>query len=283
MAQAKYKFKSRIGGGRPRPRASLPKAPRVLTPSTIGRPKPKSVAPAGKAYSGFSSTPPPVAAASAPGPAPGPAAAGAPDPRDANYWAQLAKLTFQRDQQTAQLNQQQAYADTDFAEALRRRLEQSGKERTGITQGANREGLIESGQLGSRLGDQRVAHDRAVGDARTSHERETAARTAARDALAAGFTLEEAALHAEAVDRQWERDLANPPPAPEPAEPTGGGSGGGGGPDPTKHYQHPVVVETRERAQQLWNSGQRSGKAWRDVISILGYDPRQGGQLSFRT
>ena len=55
------------------------------------------------------------------------------------------------------------------------------------------------------------------------------------------------------------------------------------GPDPTKYYNHPVVVRTRNQAQQLWNSGRRSGPAWRDIISILGYDPRAGNGLSFRT
>lgn len=293
------KLKARIGGARVKPasgrafklkpaksRAGLPLAPginpRKRAPSappapsfgkaTFTKPKaPKMAAPKTTSSTGATSQKP-----------------AAPDPRDATYWTQLAQLKFQRDQEAARLTQEQSYADADFAEALRRRVGQFGEQKTEIKQVANQQGLFESGQLGKRLGAAQTAYDRANFDAQTAHDRESAARAAAREALAAGYTLDEAAAMAEAADRQLQRDLANPP-----AAPAGGGAGGGGGPAPppgspkgvnrANHYNHPVVRQTRARAQKLWKSGTRGGPKWGEIISILGYDPRRGGRLHFET
>ena len=133
----------------------------------------------------------------------------APDPQDALYWTQRARLDFQRGQQRNQLTQQQAYSEADFAEALRRRNEQRGETIQGVRQGANREGLFYSGTLGQRQGDVNTRFDRADFDARTAQERATAARKAAIEALDQGYDIDEAALAAEAVDRQVQRDVAN--------------------------------------------------------------------------
>lgn len=39
---------------------------------------------------------------------------------------------------------------------------------------------------------------------------------------------------------------------------------------------HPVVQQTMDQAQRLWDAGKRRGRVWGDIISILGYDPRPG-------
>lgn len=143
------------------------------------------------------------------GGAPAPAKPATTDPRDPTYWAQRAKLIFQRDQEVNRLTREQAYSDQDFTEALRRRAEDKPKQVQSIREGANREGLLFSGQLGRRVGEFETAFQREESDARLSHEREKAARQAARDALAQGYTLEEAALLAEAVARQQDRDFNN--------------------------------------------------------------------------
>lgn len=164
-------------------------------------------------------TPPPKATPSpAPTPSPGTPAVAAktsPDPRDATYWAQRAKLLSQDTQNLAGAEQQQSYEDTDFHEALRRRALQGQKDIQGIREGANREGLAFSGQLGKRQGDYEVGAAQQEGDARQVYERAKAERapviTALREALRSGLPVDEAALYAEAVDRQTDRDAANPP------------------------------------------------------------------------
>lgn len=186
---------------RPRPRATVPgrggiRRP-VRPPAGIRAPRAPSAPGAPK-----------------PGAAAAPAAPVAPDPRDSTYWQNLAKLQFTRNQQQAQLTQEQAYADTDFAEAVRRRLGQKVEDVQNIRQGANREGLFYSGQLGKRQGDYEVDFQRREADAQTAYTRANAAREAARQALAEGYSLDEAAAMAEAVDRQSARDLASPPDPP---------------------------------------------------------------------
>lgn len=156
-------------------------------------------------------------------PAPGPnggtpaasAKPSAPDPRDATYWAQRAKLLSQNTQDLAGLEQAQAYQDTDFAEAMRRRALQRDTDQQQIKQGANHEGLLFSGQLGKRQGDYDVQYAQQTGDAQQAYERAKAERAptiqALRSALQSGMPLDEAALYAESIDRQLERDAANPP------------------------------------------------------------------------
>jgi hypothetical protein len=171
--------------------------------------------------------PPPAPAPGAPqgGADPAPAA---PFTGDASYWADQALRNFQRKQQVDQLTQQSAYDKTDFQEALRRRVAQHPKDIQSTQEGANRQGLFYSGQMGKRLGDLETQYTRENSDAQQAYDRREAARSAARTAIEQGAPLEEAAALAAAADRATTSAssaadagmlVPNQPPAPAPAAP----------------------------------------------------------------
>lgn len=152
-----------------------------------------------------SATAPPQASA-APATAPAAAAETAPFTGDSEYFADLALKRFARGQKGAELAQAEAYDRDDFAEALRRRAERQPRDIQQARQQANRSGLLFSGTLARNEEDINTSHLRAGADAQLTLDRRRAAREAARAALEQGAPLEEAALFAEAVDRQIERD-----------------------------------------------------------------------------
>lgn len=125
---------------------------------------------------------------------------------DAQYLAELAQKQFERTTATNALNSQTDDDKTTTAEAIRRLLQRVPEERQQISQTANRQGLFYSGQLGKRLGDYQAEVTRQEGDFTGDLGRREAAREAARQAIAAGRPIEEAALLAAAADRQIGRD-----------------------------------------------------------------------------
>jgi hypothetical protein len=202
---------NRYSGGARAP--SAPSAPRRATirkAASLTISRPEGVRPRG--ITGDRVTPKPAPAAATPAATAQPSS---PDPRDASYWAQRSKLLSQEQTDLAKAQQQQSYEDTDFAEALRRRAVQHDKDTQQIREGANREGLLFSGQLGKRQGDYEVGYQQQNADTQQAYERAKAERAptieALRSALQSGVPLEEAAIYAEAVDRQLQRDSNNPP------------------------------------------------------------------------
>jgi hypothetical protein len=129
-----------------------------------------------------------------------------PSPLDAQYFTDVAQQRFRAQQQLNQLGTQSAYARTDFQEGLRRQAQQQGQDIQATRENAAREGLFYSGQLGKREGDVNTQYARRTGDLRLNFDRGEAARQAARRALAAGASIDEAAAEAAAVDRQLQRD-----------------------------------------------------------------------------
>lgn len=125
---------------------------------------------------------------------------------DAQYLAGLAQKQFERTTAINALNSQTDDDKTTTAEAIRRLLQRVPDERRQISEGANRQGLFYSGQLGKRLGDYQAEVTRQEGDFTGDLGRREAAREAARKAIEAGAPLEQAAMLAAAADRQIGRD-----------------------------------------------------------------------------
>jgi hypothetical protein len=173
-------------------------------------------------------TPKPPTTASPP-PAATPVPQGGADPApfqpDAEYYAGAAERTFQAGEQRATLDQQSTYSTTDFNEALRRLLEKQPKDVQAAREAANRQGLLFSGTLGRQEGEINTSYLRQQSDLRQGYDREAAAREAARRAIEAGLSVDDAAARAAAVDRQTTRDtasadagtLASEAPKPKPA------------------------------------------------------------------
>jgi hypothetical protein len=143
--------------------------------------------------------------ARAPKPAPKPAAA-SPYAPDAEYFTTVAQQRFKRNQQLNQLTEQGAYDRTDFQEGLRRLHEQQPKDLQTVRENAARQGLFYSGQLGKQEGDVNTDYARRQSDSQLSFDRREAARAAARRALLAGASIEQAAALAASIDRRLDRD-----------------------------------------------------------------------------
>lgn len=125
---------------------------------------------------------------------------------DAQYLSEAALRLFQRRQKLEELDRQSGQGQQDLQEAIRRLGEQRTTSLQTTTEGANRQGLLYSGQLGKRLGDVETQFTRQQGDMTRDQERQQAAIAAARHAIEAGAPLEEAAASAAASDRQIQRD-----------------------------------------------------------------------------
>lgn len=151
---------------------------------------------------------------------------------DAQFLAQLAQAQFQRQQQINQLDAEANTDKADTAEAIRRLLARVEGDRTGITAGANKSGLLYSGHLAKSLDDYQANVTQQQGDMTLNAQQRAQARAAARAAIEQGQPLDEAAFRAEAVQRQIQRDQeaaqANMLAANPPAAPTASGSTGRG-------------------------------------------------------
>jgi hypothetical protein len=146
---------------------------------------------------------------------------------DAEYLAAAAQRAFERKAALDALGSQGTTDKGDTQEAIRRLLAGAPEQRQGIKQGANREGLLYSGQLGKRQDAFEADLTQKQGDINLDFQRRENARIAARQAIESGMPLEEAAAMAEAATRQVDRDTtaANagalaPTPAPAAPRPT---------------------------------------------------------------
>ena len=125
---------------------------------------------------------------------------------DAEYLAAAAQRAFERKTALENLTSQGDTDKTDTQEAIRRLLAAAPEQRPGIRQGANREGLFYSGQLGKRSDAFEADLTQRQGDINLDFQRRENARIAARQAIESGMPLEEAAALAESATRQVERD-----------------------------------------------------------------------------
>jgi len=118
---------------------------------------------------------------------------GGADPRDATYWANIAKLKFNAEQEYGKDLQEQQRADTDYGsaaqEALRNRL--VGQRTLG--ENAIRQNLSNSGWLDRNEAEDTTAYTQDRAHAQLNKTEEDQARAAARTALQQGFSLEAAA------------------------------------------------------------------------------------------
>jgi len=148
--------------------------------------------------------------------------AGQPDPRDATYWANVAKLKFDDEQQYAELQRNQQRSDTDYADALQTAIRNRGVQQRTLGEDAIRSNLGNSGWLDRNEAEQTAAYTQDRAHAQLNKDEEDQARAAARTALQQGFSLEAAGELAAAAARfaQIQREeAANAPP-----ELPGGGS-----------------------------------------------------------
>jgi hypothetical protein len=125
---------------------------------------------------------------------------------DAEYLAAAAQRAFERKAALDALGSQGTTDKGDTQEAIRRLLAGAPEQRQGIKQGANREGLLYSGQLGKRQDAFEADLTQKQGDINLDFQRRENARIAARQAIESGMPLEEAAALAEAATRQVGRD-----------------------------------------------------------------------------
>jgi hypothetical protein len=125
---------------------------------------------------------------------------------DSEYTTSLAQSNFDANQRLAQLEQQGSYDKTDLGTSLARLRAQQPKDEQSTSEGAANQGLFYSGILGQRLGDVRTRYQQREGDLQQSSDRKQAALEAAKAAIREGMPLTEAALRAQAVDRNVGRD-----------------------------------------------------------------------------
>lgn len=215
----------------PAPKRALAKAAAVKTPAT-------STAQASNTVPETQSTPAdPLASVAAPtAPAPTgmfdlPAytpANGQPDPRDATYWANLAKLKFSDEQEYSKGLREQTRADTDYGDALQTAIRNRGVQQRELGENAIRGNLGASGWLDRNEGEQTTAYTQDRAHAARNKEEEDQSRLAAQSALRQSYGLELQGALSEYGERkaQQERERAQneaPPLEEEAASSSGGG------------------------------------------------------------
>lgn len=128
------------------------------------------------------------------------------DPRDATYYAARAQELFNINTQKAASTAQDKISQRNYDEALRQLGLQQPKDTQATRESYNKAGLFYSGKLGEALNTlaQNYATKRS-GAANTLSD-ETSARAAARAALDAGYSVQDAADLAAAAERQTGRD-----------------------------------------------------------------------------
>lgn len=151
-----------------------------------------------------------TAAASTPAPAPKqptglfdvPAyTGGGADPRDATYWANIAKLKFNAEQEYGKSLLEQQRADTDYGAAVQEALRARTQGQRSLGESAIRSNLGNSGWLDRNEAEDTTAYTQQRAHAQLTKTEEDQARAAARTALQQGFSLEAAAELAAAAGR----------------------------------------------------------------------------------
>lgn len=156
------------------------------------------------------------------------------DPRDATYWAQLAKLKFDDEQRDRELGEAQSRSDLDYGDATRTALRNRMSQQRSLGESAMQSNLGASGWLNRNEAEQTAAYTEERQHATLTKEQEDHARAAARAALAQGFTIDAAALLAEAAGRfaggaESQAENGELESSPGGGGGKGGGKGSGGG------------------------------------------------------
>lgn len=128
-------------------------------------------------------------------------APGQPDPRDATYYANLAKLRFNDEQEYAKDLREQTTADTNYNYALKQAIQARGRQERNLGLETIKSGLVDSGFHDRTDREQAQSYTEERAHASITKEQEDQARAAARKALQEGYTVEAAALLAEAAAR----------------------------------------------------------------------------------
>jgi hypothetical protein len=124
-----------------------------------------------------------------------------PDPRDAIYWKNVSKLSFNDSNEYAKELAEQTVADTTYASALQQAIQaRSGQERE-LGESAIRGNLGASGWLDRTQGEQVRDYTQQRANASLTKEQEDAARLEIRTALKEGFGIDVAGEIGEAAAR----------------------------------------------------------------------------------
>ena len=142
------------------------------------------------------------------------------DPRDATYWADLARIQYETNQTINNLNTEQVYANTDYDQFMNESKRAEKQDILSTKQAANRGGAFYSSATGEALG--RVGQDyfTSRSDAERNKMRDDALRKAMIEGARQGLSIDELAAYAEAVARQSGLEMDRPSPvAPKPVAP----------------------------------------------------------------
>lgn len=191
-------------------------------------------APGSTSAAAAASSPAPAATAPAAAPAPSterfaipswtPAVAGEPDPRDASYWANLAKLKFTDEQEFNKAGEEETKSNANYSFAVQQALAGRKVQERELGENAIKGNLGASGWLNRNEAEQTETFTNKQAHESLSHEEELHAFNTARKALEEGFGIEAAQEMAEAGGRyaaghKAEAEEGEPEYAEEPGSP----------------------------------------------------------------
>lgn len=159
--------------------------------------------------------------------------AGQPDPRDATYWSNLAKLKFTDEQEYSKGLREQGRADTDYGDALQTAIRDRATQQRGLGEEAIRGNLGASGWLDRNEAEQTGAYTQQRAYASRVKEEEDQGRLAAQNALLQSFGIESSGLLGESAERYAQHAREEAQNAPPELAAQGGGGGGSSGYAPT--------------------------------------------------
>lgn len=134
------------------------------------------------------------------------------DPRDETYWKSVIALQGSRNANNREQDIAQTASDNAYSQAVQNLAIQKPRDELALKENANRAGAFYSSKTGESVGQlaqQYFNQNTALSDNRT---REESLRQLTRDKLAQGYTVDEAAALAEAVDRHSAAEAAKNPP-----------------------------------------------------------------------
>lgn len=184
-----------------------------------------------------------------------PAYSGAEDPRDATYWANVAKLKFSAEQDYSKGLLEQQMADTGYNDARQTAIRNRATQQRGLGENAIRGNLSASGWLDRNEAEDTTAYTQERAQAQLTKSQEDAGREAARKAILQGYSLDAAAELAEAASRYAQRrqEEAEQAEALAEGDDSGGGGGGGSGYTGTGGYIKPWKPKKSPQKQAIAN------------------------------
>jgi hypothetical protein len=137
---------------------------------------------------------------------------GRPDPRDAQYWNDVTKLYFDRNQQLNTMNYEDTLRSVDYNTQKSDLAREEPRARLANKVAASRQGNLYSSTYDYGQALTQEDYLRRNTDTQRSYERENTARAMMRNALENGYTINEAAALAAAADRKAQDELNQPTP-----------------------------------------------------------------------